>query len=146
MRAEDDARPPSRALDRVSDGVVALDADFEYVYVNRRAEEILGRSESELLGEYVWDVFPAAAETVVRDRLEAAVERGEPTAVERYSPRLEAWLDVGIYPDGDGGVAVVFADLTESKRTERRYAETLETARASARGWSTGSSPVPASG
>jgi PAS domain S-box-containing protein len=128
MRAEDDVGPPSGVLDRVSDGVVALDADFEYVYVNRRAEEILGRSESELLGEYVWDVFPAAAETVVRDRLETAVERGEPTAVERYSPRLEEWLDVGVYPDGDGGVTVVFADFTESKRTERRYAETLETA------------------
>jgi PAS domain S-box-containing protein len=129
MGAEDDPRPlPSRVLDRVSDGIVALDADFEYVYVNRRATDILGRAESSLLGEHVQDVFPSERGTIVRERIETAVERGEPTVLERYNPQLGEWLDVRIYPDDGGGVTIMFTGFTESRRAERQYAETLETA------------------
>jgi PAS domain S-box-containing protein len=44
----DDVR--HRTLERISDGVVSLDSDLRYTYVNSGAEDLLGVSRDDLLG------------------------------------------------------------------------------------------------
>ena len=45
-------------LDRVSDGFVALDTNWRYVYVNRQAATLFGRRAEDLVGRYIWTEFP----------------------------------------------------------------------------------------
>ena len=45
-------------LDSITDAFFSLNADWEFSYVNRRTEEVLGHSASELLGKTLWAVFP----------------------------------------------------------------------------------------
>ncbi len=113
------------SLKRVSDGVAALDTGLRYTYVNRQAEQILGRDRDELHGEHVWDVFPEAADTVAQERLEEALETQTPTSFERYKPETDQWVEVRVYP-GDDGIVLFFTDISESKASERELEQILE--------------------
>ena len=108
----------SDALERVSDGVVSLDHDLRYTYVNTRATEFLDTDAESLLGEHVWDAFPNLQGTKAQDAIERAIETGQMTSFERYNDALETWWKVRVHPD-DTGVTIFFNDITEEK--ERLY-------------------------
>jgi len=114
----------SETLDRISDGVVALDEDLRYTYVNERAEYLLGRDDDDLRGAHIRDAFPDAKDTVVED-IERATERGEHESFERYDHDLERWFRIRVYPD-ERGVSIFFTDITERK-SKRRVLERAET-------------------
>ncbi|WP_306052404.1 PAS domain S-box protein [Natronococcus wangiae] len=111
-------------LGRVSDAVYALDEEWRFTYVNDRAAELLGRPADELLGEAVWDVFPAA-DSKLFERYREAMEAEEPVSFERYSEPLGIWAEVTAYPS-ETGLSVYFRDVTEQKERERRLAESEE--------------------
>jgi PAS domain S-box-containing protein len=113
----------SETLERVTDGVVSLDADLRYTYVNQRAEEILGVDRATLLGTHVWDAFPEATGTVAESRFREAMGSQRPLEFERYNERLDRWFEVRVYPDEEG-LSVYFTDATERKRTERDLEQT----------------------
>jgi PAS domain-containing protein len=46
------------ALERISDGFVALDREWRYTYVNATAAKLLGRRPEELIGRNIWTEFP----------------------------------------------------------------------------------------
>jgi PAS domain S-box-containing protein len=110
-------------LDRISDGVVSLDTEFRYTYVNERAEQLLGLDAESIVGEHVWDLFPEVADSVAGEKLRTARETREQVSFERYNEELERWFDVRVYPDG-GGVSIVFRDVTERKEREQELRET----------------------
>ena len=116
----------SNALERVSDGVVSLNHELRYTYVNTRATEFLDTDAEALLGEHVWDVFPNPEGTKAQDAIERASETGQMTSFERYNEKLETWWKVRVHPN-DTGVTIFFKDITEER--ERLYdlerAETL---------------------
>ena len=45
-------------LESISDGLMTLDGDWRFTYVNREAERLLGRSRDDLLGRILWDLYP----------------------------------------------------------------------------------------
>jgi PAS domain S-box-containing protein len=104
----------SDTLERVSDGVVAFDADLRYTYVNERAETLLGRDRERLLGAHIWDAFPDAEGTRVESSIETAIADQRTVAFERYNAELQRWFEVDVYPDDDG-VTLLFSDVTEQK-------------------------------
>jgi PAS domain-containing protein len=50
-------------LESLGDAFQAFDRQWRYVYLNRRAEQILQRRREELLGKVFWEEFPAAVGT-----------------------------------------------------------------------------------
>ena len=114
-RRRADERPRATdVLARVTDAVIALDAEWRYTYVNDSAAELLGHSPEELLGEVVWDVFPAAKETRLKATLEAAMESQDPTTFEWYGESIERWMEIRCFPSPTG-VSIYFQDITERK-------------------------------
>ena len=53
----------SSILERIGDAYIALDKDWRYTYVNKRAAELALKPASELLGRSVWEEFPEAVHT-----------------------------------------------------------------------------------
>lgn len=104
----------SDALERVSDGIVALDHDLRYTYVNTRATEFLDTDAESLLGEHVWDAFPNPEGTKAQDAIERAIETGQMTSFERYNDALETWWEGKVHPD-DTGVTIFFNYIAEEK-------------------------------
>ncbi|MXR21101.1 PAS domain S-box protein [Halobacterium bonnevillei] len=115
-------------LGRVTDAFYALDDEFRFTHVNERAEELLGASETELLGEQVWDEFPAAADIDdIWDAFHDAMETQEPQSFERYYDPLDFWIEATVHPS-ETGVSVYFRDVTERhekrkqlEQSEQRY-------------------------
>ncbi|WP_049924972.1 PAS domain-containing sensor histidine kinase [Halopiger goleimassiliensis] len=120
-------------LSRISDAFYAVDDEYRFTHVNERAEQLLQRSEDELLGEKLWDVFPDLTEIdEVWDAFHTAMESQEPTSYELYYDTLDFWVEANLYPS-ETGISVYFRDVTERvererdlERTERRFEAIFE--------------------
>ena len=106
-------------IDNLSVGVVALDLNWQVVYLNAVGEEILQKKLHDLQGKVVWDEFPEAIGRPFYHAYHKAVETGQSMYLEEYSPVLRRWMKAGIYPSAQG-VAVYFQDITKQKRAEKR--------------------------
>lgn len=114
------------SLKRVSDGIAVLDSDLSYVYVNQQAEQLLGQDSEDLRGEYVWDVFPEAADTIAEEKIQTALDTQSTMSFERYNSEKQHWVEARVHPSDDG-VIIVFTDITDSKVFERKLDHVLET-------------------
>ena len=106
-------------LDAMTDGFVAVDADFRYVLVNPAAEQMLHKAAEELIGRRLPDVFP---DINGLPRYIQVMETRVPDRFETYSKPTDAWVEVHVYPTDPGGLAVFATDITERKAAEARFA------------------------
>ena len=112
----------SSLLDRITDGFVALDQDWHFVFVNARAADILGRDRQALLRQNIWAEFPEEDGSVFHQACHQAMAQQTPIQIDRYSPNRDRWIENRIYPAPDG-VTIFFTDITERKRTEARLCQ-----------------------
>ena len=108
-------------LDRITDGVVAVDRDFRIVYVNRAAAPIFELSfdaMKALVGRNLLEAYPHTVESPAYEAAETALRTGVATSVEFYAPLRRAWLSVHIYPSEDG-LSVLLRDVTEARELEQ---------------------------
>jgi PAS domain S-box-containing protein len=114
-----------RILERIDDGFFAVDEDWSFTYLNAAAERMLGVDADALLGENVWESFPAAMEHAFYDEYHRAMDEQEPVTFEEHFPPLDTWFSVAAYPSPDG-LSVYFQDVTERKRQERALRDLQE--------------------
>ncbi len=122
METERDEVGVSRTvLDRVSEGVVVLDADRRCTYANDRATDLLAGEG--VVGERLGDAVPGVAAEDLDERVAAAVEDGETGTVEEHDPDGDRWVEVAVYPT-DGGASVHVTDVTSERSYERELDRT----------------------
>jgi PAS domain S-box-containing protein len=107
----------SDILESISDAFVAVDEQWRFTYVNRKAEELWGRSREELLGKDIWKEFSQAVDSESYRQIKRAMEEGVTTEFETVSPVLGVWIAGRAYPSRDG-LSVYFRDVTERKKAE----------------------------
>ncbi len=96
---------PLDLLDRVGEGIFALDADWRFFYLNRHAERVLARltgsPSADLLGTIIWD-RPALADSSLGRALHRA--HADQTAVvhEVLDSGNRGTIEVRAYPSDDG--------------------------------------------
>ena len=112
-------------MERVSDGFVALDKDWFYTYVNKKAGEIINRDPEELIGKNIWKEFPDAAAQPFFDAFSRAMVEQEYTRIEEYYSPLDLWTEIDIYPSPEG-LSIFFRDITKRKKTEKAIKESEE--------------------
>lgn len=103
-------------LERITDGFFALDPQGRFVYVNRSAERILGRTRKELVGWSIWQLFPEATERRVFRRYQKAMAELVTVQFEEMIPSLGRTFRVRLFPSEDG-LSVYFRDITEEMQT-----------------------------
>jgi two-component system, cell cycle sensor histidine kinase and response regulator CckA len=108
----------AEVLESISDIFYALDADWHFTYMNRKAEEVLGHGRQELLGRSYWDEFPAALGSEAYDMHLKAMSERRAVHYETLSPVLQRWISVSIYPRQRGGFSVHLRDISEQKLLE----------------------------
>ena len=109
-------------LSSITDGFVALDEQWRFVYVNPAAERLLGQPASGLLGRSQWQVFPGTSGTVLESEFHRAAS-GEFRAFEFLYDHWQRWFELRCYPRRGGGVAVYFQDVTSRRQAEALRAE-----------------------
>jgi PAS domain S-box-containing protein len=122
MLSEEAAKASSQRaneiLESISDAFYAVDSDFRFTYVNRKAEEWWGRSRDQLIGRHYATEFPeAVGSESYRMHLQVMTER-QPVRFKTVSPILNRWIEVSIFPDKHGGLSCYFRDISVRENAE----------------------------
>jgi PAS domain S-box-containing protein len=64
-------------LESITDGFYALDKDWRFTYLNQHAERLLQRSQAELIGNKIWDEFPAGDRSAILSAISQGRSRAE---------------------------------------------------------------------
>ena len=110
-------------LESIQDAFLAFDRELRYTYVNSRAEALLRRSASELLGQRVTDVFPHASESPFYRAFVEALETQRFMEVEDLDAPTGLWIEARLHPTPDGLTA--FLQDVSARRRQRETAELL---------------------
>ena len=87
-------------LDRISDGILALDAGMNYTYLNERAGELLGRRAEELIGKNLLEEYSGADRTPFMEACQRALETQSVVWLNEYFTPTDRWLARYIFPGG----------------------------------------------
>ncbi len=108
----------------VRDGV-GNPVDYLIVELNEKAADVFGRSREELVGQRLFDIFPAIMKGA-RVIYGEVAETGVPMQRRLQEPRSRRWYDLQIYRPQAGRLAVTGQDITEQKRAELALRESEE--------------------
>ena len=109
-------------LERISDGFLALDADWRITYLNEKAAQVFGRRRADLSGKAVWEEFPEGIGTEIYQAYHEAARTQQPLQLESFSSFHGRWFECRVYPAPDG-LSIFFQDVTEHRETRRRVEE-----------------------
>lgn len=112
-------------LESMTDAFVALDLDWRYLYVNRRAGEMFGRDPRDLIGRHIWTDFPEGIGKPYYVAYQRAMRDQRPEAFEHYLPLTGRWYENRLHPS-PGGLSIFFQDITERKLDERELERAAE--------------------
>lgn len=112
----------TNVLASISDGFVALDANWNYTYVNERGAAMLnGNKPEDLIGKHIWTLFPEGIGQPFYWNYQKVMKEREPILIQEYYSPWNRWFENRIYPSPDGGITIFFTDITESKKAQERY-------------------------
>ncbi len=109
-------------LRSISQGFLAVDHDWQFTFLNEKAESIFARSRAELMGKQLWDVFPGIVGTGFESELKRAMRDRVPIQFELELVK-GTWLSLNVFSIEDGGLSVYMQDVTERKDAELRLLE-----------------------
>ncbi|BAY49047.1 multi-sensor hybrid histidine kinase [Scytonema sp. HK-05] len=104
-------------LESITDAFCALDEQFRFTYVNRKSEQILQKTQAELLRKNIWEEYPEAVGSVFYQKYHEAATTKLPVQFEAFCLHLNIWLEVRVYPREDG-LTIYCHDISDRKRSE----------------------------
>lgn len=121
----------ARFFDATSDAVVLLDRNYNFVFLNHRAQQILAPGKP-VIGANLFETFPAVVYpgSPYIENCRRSMELGLPGEFEAFYPDpINLWLRVQSYPS-DNGIMIFFRDFTQEKlAAEEIRRKTLQTER-----------------
>ncbi len=135
-RREEDIRHErlARLLTQVTEGIVCIDRNWHVTFANEEARHRGNIIPSDLEGgRTMWEIYSHIKGTDLEHFYRKAMQTGERGSIEYYSERVDAWLNVSVFPT-DEGIALYYHDVTDRKGAEllrdtsaRQLRQVLET-------------------
>ena len=105
-------------IEHISDGLVVLDKDWRYVYVNQKAAALLQKqTPSDLIGKHIWTEYPEGVGQPFQLAYEKAMRDQTPIVFEDHYEPWDLWFENRIYPSPDS-LLILFTEITDRKRIE----------------------------
>jgi PAS domain S-box-containing protein len=102
-------------LENMQDAFVALDRNWRYTYVNRKAAQMFKRDRETLIGKHIWTEFPEAVGQPFQRAYERAMAEQQAIQIEEYYPPYDRWFENRILPTKQG-LAIFFTDVTARRQ------------------------------
>ncbi|HZJ09272.1 MAG TPA: PAS domain S-box protein, partial [Trueperaceae bacterium] len=115
IRAVEQLQPDrlSEMLTGLDERFYILDDDFNFVYVNRVAEQAWGMAHEDLVGQGFLEVFPQLQDTLLLGEHLKVANEGSTSRFETNSPLTGNKVEVSIYSNLTGGISVLIRDPFE---------------------------------
>jgi len=107
-------------IGRISGGLVSIDIEGYFTYINNKAGEIFKRKPGSILGKNIRNEFPELLDKPFGKCFEKALDKQEYVYLEIYDPIARSWVENHFYPSPDG-VTIFFIDVTEQKKRESTF-------------------------
>jgi len=108
-------------LERITDAFFAVDREWNFTYVNGKAEQLIGRPRVDLATKSLWTEFPGLAGFGSEAEIRRAAREQRPLEVTMHLDALGIWADVHAYAPADG-MSFHIQDITARKLLEQRSA------------------------
>jgi PAS domain S-box-containing protein len=109
-------------FDRISEGFVSFDNDFNVTFANPYTEKLIGLSRDKIVGMNFLNFFKGASNPNILNKIKKAKEENTNSELEEYSDYFKKWIHVKVYPSSRG-TSIFFQDITERKISETRLIE-----------------------
>ncbi len=115
----------TNVFERITDGFVSFDTNWNYVYVNSKASEIIGRNPEELIGKNLCNEFPEKIEYSFYHNFHRAMNEQRTIQIEDYYPPLQMSFKAILYPSPEG-LSVYLQDISAKRKVEQNLDESRE--------------------
>lgn len=107
----------AQLLERMTDAFIALDRNWNIVYMNAAAQRLGVRPSRSAIGRSHWDEWPMTVGSEVERQYRHAMATQRPVFFEHHylGPGRDYWHQINAYPDPTG-LSIFFRDITEQKR------------------------------
>lgn len=103
--------------ERISDGFIAFDKEWRFIYLNKHAERLLNRKRKDVLGKIIWKFNPHTIGTNFYKKYHEAVKNQHSVSFVEYYKLLDKWFEIRAYPS-KAGLSVFFTDISQKKKIE----------------------------
>ncbi|MFW9876415.1 MAG: PAS domain S-box protein, partial [Candidatus Thorarchaeota archaeon] len=115
-------------LESITDGVYALNRDWEYILINKNAEKLYSMPIEKLIGKKIYDVFPGIEQTPFFKTYKAVMNTGNADRVVNSFTLPDGqmgYYEISVYPIEEG-ILCLGKDVTEEKVIEQKLIESEE--------------------
>jgi PAS domain S-box-containing protein len=96
--------------------------DYIYLQVNPAFERLVKKPKEQLIGKRAKKIFGIVEPHWIKTYEEVA-KTGRPKSYENYGKELDKYYDINAWKVGEKQVAIIFTDITESKKAEELLKE-----------------------
>ena len=114
--ARSNALRMAAVLGSTVDGVIELDRDWRFTYLNDKADRLIAQGR-DLRGQSLWDAFPELMDTPLWQKAHRAMAEQMPTDAEFRGARTGRWFWMRAFPRADG-LSVYLLDITRRRQAE----------------------------
>lgn len=103
--------------------LIGLNQQLQVTQWNSTAEETTGRPFDDVVGQSLWDAYPAI--TLKREQVQGVLDSGE-TLQLKHTQRGQYTFDITLYRLGghdDAGIVILISDITKQVNAENKVAE-----------------------
>ena len=112
----------SNILESITDGFYAIDKDWTVTYWNKEAERILERPRETIIGQNLWDAYPAEAHEQLFSTYQKALTENISIQMEMFYMPKKIWMEITVFPSEEG-LSVYFKHVNDRKQAEEKINE-----------------------
>ncbi len=109
-------------FERTTDAFIALDNNWNYIYINEKAAMLHHVSANEIIGKNITELTPIHSSQEFYDELIAVKKAGLYKNTELYNAKTQQWFENRMYPN-ENGISVYYREITNRKNSEQKLIE-----------------------
>ncbi len=113
-KANEYATQLAEILENMDDGFFTVDSDWNFTYINKEFENIIGVQRGDILGKNILDIFPQMINNRFVGSFQNAIQQQSKVSLEEYFPSLKKWFRLSAYP-GNKGISVYLQDISNER-------------------------------
>lgn len=106
-----------RVFDRISEGLLVVDASGTVVYANQTVSGLFGKPLKPLTGRHIGDFADRGPTASLASLILHSLQDDRPAEIEQFNQETRRWYSVRSYPS-ESGLMVLLQDITDKKLAE----------------------------